>query len=70
MDMEGLYIESVTKAVGRKVSLVEITYMCECYQRGMSVGFCVSVLANIACSGQVAGAGNADGLSQPSATCH
>ena len=27
-------------------------------------------LPNIACSGQVAGVGNADGESQPSATCH
>ena len=26
--------------------------------------------SNIACSGQLAGAGNADGLSQPSANCH
>jgi len=27
-------------------------------------------LSNIACSGQVAGVGNADSLSQPSANCH
>lgn len=70
MDMENLYIESAIKALGRKVSLVEITYMCECYQRGMSIGFCVGVLANIACSGLEADAAESGAGSNSPASSH
>lgn len=38
------YIKQVREKVGRALTLVEYTYAAECYDHGLSVEFCASVI--------------------------